>query len=163
MKIHRRHKNKNLLWIIIAIGAAALIGIYVSASFSNNARDEDAARLAVGQFGQQLKNVPLLASQAVLTESLKENYGTLISADLLAEWIAHPSEAPGRTTASPWPEKIRVISMKKISADLYEAKGIVITVTSDTIVRGGDAGEYPVTLELQKINGLWVITNFKTQ
>ncbi len=132
------------------------------------ADDEQTTIAAVAEvvrtFGSRLKSVPLLASKAELERSMRENYGGLVTEALIDKWLADPLNAPGRLTSSPWPDRIEIRSIQKISddadaRDAYEVKGEIIEITSVEVEGGGVAAKRPITLVVEKTDGRWVITD----
>ena len=67
---------------------------------------EAAVRHLVTEFGSRLKNVSLLATEDTVKNSIRENYGDLVSPALLGKWHNDVNQAPGRVTSSPWPERM---------------------------------------------------------
>ncbi|MFA6940537.1 MAG: hypothetical protein WCQ54_06070, partial [Clostridiaceae bacterium] len=104
-----------------------------------------------------LKSVPLLASKDALRKSMEENYGSYVTSPLIEKWINDPQNAPGRLTSSPWPDRIEIQSIKKISKVTYEVKGEIIEITSTEMIDGGYAAKRPITLLVKKTNNRWMI------
>jgi len=121
--------------------------------------DQAAVFKVVEDFGQRLKNVSLLAPDDVVTKSIKENYAEYVSPELLAQWQEDPANAPGRLTSSPWPERIDIAQIVKLSDTKYQAKGDIIEVTSMEMVEGGYAAKRPIVLEVEKKDNQWLITS----
>ncbi|MDH7480274.1 MAG: hypothetical protein QHH02_09705, partial [Syntrophomonadaceae bacterium] len=123
-------------------------------------RQEDDASVAalVGEFGRRLKSVSLLAPEEVVSRSIQENYGGLVAPALLAEWQKNPQDAPGRTVSSPWPERIEVQNIERLSESGFVVRGEIIEVTSVEMANGGAAARRPVALEVGKVDGRWLIT-----
>ena len=119
--------------------------------------DQQAISNLVENFGKKLQAVPLLASQEVAAQSMKDNYGSFVSPALLAKWQQDPANAPGRTVSSPWPERIEILSMEKISADDYQVKGNIIEITSEEKANGGAAATRPIALEVKRSEKQWLI------
>ncbi|MHB1395014.1 MAG: hypothetical protein ACYCYE_18550 [Clostridia bacterium] len=119
--------------------------------------DEKAAASLVEGFGSKLQAVSLLAPKDILEKSMRENYGEFVSQALLAEWISNPINAPGRLTSSPWPDRIEVLTIEKLSEYVYEVKGEIIEITSTEKENGGIAAKRPITLIVKKINNNWLI------
>ncbi len=110
-------------------------------------------------FGEQLKMVSLLAPENVIKESMEEHYGDYVSTELIEKWVKDPENALGRMLSSPWPERIEVLSAEKTDENEYVVKGKVIEVTSVELKEGGAAARRPVTFNVNKIDGKWVITD----
>ena len=119
--------------------------------------DQQAISNLVENFGKKLQTVPLLASQEVAAQSMKDNYGSFVSPTLLAKWQQDPTNAPGRMVSSPWPERIEILSMEKISADDYQVKGNIIEITSEEKANGGAAATRPIALEVKRSEKQWLI------
>lgn len=113
----------------------------------------------VRSFGSKLKMVSLLAPDELLKESMNENYGKIVTKELIEKWIKNPSEAPGRAVSSPWPERIDIESSERVSDGKYKIKGFIIEVTSAEKTSGEIAAKREITLDVEKINGSWVISN----
>ncbi len=121
--------------------------------------DEVVIGRLVGEFGGKLQLVSLQAPKEVASKSIKENYGSYLSSTLLARWQNDPGQAIGRTVSSPWPERIEVLTTRKLSADTYEVKGEIIEVTSAEKANGGIAAKRPIALGVTRIDGRWLINS----
>lgn len=111
----------------------------------------------VEEFGARLKNVSLLAPDAA--GQIETQYAGLASAELIAAWQADPTQAPGRLTSSPWPDRIDIKSVELVRTQGYRVFGFVVEATSDQqtdMVAG-----YPVELTLSQVDGNWLITEFQ--
>jgi hypothetical protein len=115
----------------------------------------------VKSFGEKLKMVSLLAPEDMVKDSIKEYYGEFVSPTLLEKWLNDPAKAPGRTTSSPWPERIDIISAEKLSDTEYEVKGYIIEVTSVEMAEGGIAATRPAKFIIRNIDGKWLIDDIK--
>jgi hypothetical protein len=113
----------------------------------------------VKAFGLRMQKVSVLADAA--SQQMDHEYTGLVTPELIAKWKATSTEAVGRVTSSPWPEKIEIVTTSKIDANTYKVEGNVIEVTSDSAHKGGPAAIYPVIIELQKRNDVWLIASFK--
>jgi hypothetical protein len=163
---------------VLATGGILLCGILAAGIYvlwhqagvrsvrEKQTQDENAIQTLVLQFGEKLKNVPLLAPKAVAAKAIEENYGSFVSADILAAWKADPTEAPGRLTSSPWPKGIDITSIIPNTDGSYDVQGKVMAVTSADL---GPQG-VPITegtldsliaLRLRKEGGRWLITGFQ--
>ena len=142
--------NKKLLLIILVL-AIAVSGAYL---WNNQKKqDEIAVRSAVEGFGKVLKNVSLLAPQEVLGQSLEQNYKDFVTPSLLEEWKNDPSKALGRLTSSPWPDRIEIDEVEKISDNAYLVQGYIIEMTST----GETTIKRHVALSVVKNNDRWLI------
>lgn len=117
----------------------------------------------VTEFGSNMKNVSLLAPADVLQKEMDENYKSYVVPELLENWKANPQEAPGRLTSSPWPERIEIDDVTLVTPLIYQVKGRVIEMTSDSTTT--QAASYQVVIEVFKGNegGTWRISTFEKQ
>lgn len=113
----------------------------------------------VESFGSKLQKVPLLASEDLLRKSMEENYGDYVSEELIEKWVKDPLNAPGRQVSSPWPDRIEIISIAKLTDNSYEVKGEIIEITSVEKKNGGFAAKHPITLKVEKFCCGWIITD----
>ncbi|HYK73480.1 MAG TPA: hypothetical protein VEV44_10260 [Pseudoneobacillus sp.] len=111
----------------------------------------------VMEFCQTLQKVSLSASQEIVNKSIQENYKDFVSPTLLSKWMKDTQNAPGRLTSSPWPDRIELVSIEKLSNDAYKVKGEIMEVTSTEKADGGFAAKRPITLVVKKNNQLWLI------
>ncbi len=111
----------------------------------------------VEEFGTKLQRVSLQAPKDIVNKSMQENYGDFVSPTLLAEWLKNPGNAPGRVLSSPWPDRIEILSLEKLSEYAYEVKGEIVEMTSMEKVSGGVAAKRPITLLVKKIRNRWLI------
>lgn len=117
------------------------------------AEKEEITNLVEG-FGSKLKMVSLLAPKDVLEKEMKENYSEYISQGLMDKWLSDPENAFGRVTSSPWPEKIEIEEIEKISEDEYKVQGNIIEITS--VETDGEILR-PIILNIKLIEDNWLI------
>lgn len=120
-------------------------------------KNEQEVKNLVKEFGSRLKSVSLLAPKEDLEKSMQENYGYLVDQELRNEWLEDPSNAPGRLTSSPWPDRIEISDVSKTSDDTFEVKGDIIEITSVEMKNGGVAAKRPITLLVKKVDNEWLI------
>jgi hypothetical protein len=144
--------------LILVIGGAYLISVTPF-----QADQEAAIRRLVEDFGQQLKDVSLLAPSADVEQAMRANYGPYVLDVLIQEWAIDPMNAPGRLTSSPWPERIDIRALTKETDTRYRVEGDIVEVTNE----GGGIGEEPtealrrpVTVVTERLDGDWKITEF---
>ncbi len=169
--------NKNNTSIVLSIAALIVLGFI--AFFALNERppitspgdetpvsneDDMAIRTLVTDFGSKLKNISLLMSPTDVRNQMQEHYGEYLTSELLAEWQADPGKAVGRNVSSPWPEKINVAGITKVSDTTYKVEGNVIevaTAPSTTTTETEIAAVYPVTLMVIKNGDRWLISGIE--
>lgn len=113
----------------------------------------------VKRFGKQLKLVPLLAPQDIVRKSMEEHYSDYVTPQLLNKWQKDPMNAPGRLTSSPWPDRIEIISIHKVSDDQYIVIGKIIEITSAEKLTRGVASLKPIILTLARYDGRFIIVD----
>ena len=79
-------------------------------------------------FGAKLKSVYLTSPPEIVRQDITEHYGDYVHSELLMEWVNDPQIAPGRLTSSPWPERIEILSMEKLSNNICRVQGKIIEV-----------------------------------
>ncbi|KJS86928.1 MAG: hypothetical protein JM58_06050 [Peptococcaceae bacterium BICA1-8] len=121
--------------------------------------DELIVKGLVEDFGSRLQKVSLQGPEEVIEKSMQEEYGDFVSPALIKQWLNKPLNAPGRLTSSPWPERIEILSIKKLSEARYEVTGEVIEVTSVEKENDGVAARRPITLVVEKIEDSWLINS----
>lgn len=121
---------------------------------------EDPAVLdVVNRFGRAMGGVSLLAPDTVVRRELRDAYAPVVTEDLLDEWLANPSSAPGRLVSSPRPDRIEVGGVEAAAAGACVVRGDVIHVTSAD-APGEVADRQAVTLTLRR-NGEWRIAGYE--
>lgn len=63
-------------------------------------------------------------------------------------------------SSSPWPERIDIVSIEKLSDFEYVVNGNIIKMTSVEMTQGGIAGSKPVTLDIKKLEDQWLIDDY---
>ncbi len=116
----------------------------------------DEVRSLVEDFGGKLQSVSLLAPEDILKESMEENYGQLVSQDLIEKWLEDPENAPGRLVSSPWPDRIEILAIDKLAEGKYGVEGEIVEITSNEDEEG--IGR-PITLTVENIDGNWLISD----
>lgn len=163
--------------IFVIIGTALLLGASIFGYAGHTAKDmipkETAPKVQLQQpvavdeavivrklvedFGKKLQLVSLSASRGLASKSIHENYGAFLSPALLGKWQSDPKQAIGRTVSSPWPDRIEISTVTKVSDSLYKVTGKIVEITSTEAVNGGSAATRPVTLVVKKTNNYWLI------
>ena len=150
--------RRNQLYIIIAV-IVFLMAAFIIYSIYNNDNSKDESKdviVLVEDFGSTLKNVSLLAPRDLVIEAIEANYSPYVTDELMQSWLAHPRRAPGRTTSSPWPERIEITEVVRLSEGEFSVKGRIVEVTSSEA--GGGAAVYrPVELIVRKVGNKWLI------
>ena len=129
------------------------------AQVNNTEEDKIAVAVLVESFGNKLQQVSLLAPPEDLKKSMEDNYGRYLTSELLAEFLNDPDNAPGRLTSSPWPDRIEITSTEKTSEGLYKVAGTIIEVTSTEQGTENAAAKRPITLDVKKVDGKWLISS----
>jgi hypothetical protein len=147
-----------ILAIVVLIGAA--IGVYLIKQAPTAQDDENAVRALVIEFGTKLKDVSLLGPTA--SEDIQNVYRPYATSVLITKWQNTLSDAPGRTTSSPWPDRIEVASVTKENSDQYRVEGVIVEVTNE----GGGINEAPteavrrpVMLTVSREGDAWKISD----
>ena len=151
--------RKNQFYIVIAV-VVVLMALFITYSIRNGASSnnevDDAIKL-VEEFGGTLKNVSLLAPRDLVIEAIKESYSPYVTDELLQKWINSPRSAPGKTTSSPWPQRIEVTEINRLSEDEYSIKGRIAEVTSTEAESGGAFAFRPIELIVRRVENKWLI------
>ena len=93
--------------------------------------DSDTASVTalVRGFGKVLKDVSLLDTAGVAS-AMEKAYDSYVTPELLKVWVENPSQAPGRTVSSPWPDHIDIYDVRKESDTAYTVSGQIVELTS---------------------------------
>ncbi|TJX59638.1 hypothetical protein E8P77_21065, partial [Soehngenia saccharolytica] len=111
----------------------------------------------VETFGKKLQIISLLEPKDILDKDMEDNYSDLVSQKLIDAWKADPLNAPGRLVSSPWPDRIEIKTLNKISKSEYQVEGNIIEITSDELEHGGISSHRPIMLTVRKTNNKWMI------
>lgn len=122
-----------------------------------SANDEAAVTSLIENFGGKLQTVSLLAPKDIVNKSIQENYSDFISPTLLAKWQSDPQNAPGRLTSSPWPDHIKIESIKEVSENEYKVKGKIIEITNAKKANDEVAAQRSISLNVKKTGERWLI------
>lgn len=151
--------RKNQFYIIIAV-LVVLMALFIIYSIKNEGssnNDNDEVIRLVEDFGGTLKNVSLLAPRDLVIQAIKENYSPYVTDELLQKWMNSPRSAPGKTTSSPWPQRIEVTEIDRLSEDEYSIKGRISEVTSTEAESGGAFAFRPIDLIVRRVENKWLI------
>ncbi len=91
---------------------------------------------------------------------MEKHYGEYVTPKLIEDWLNDPMKAPGRFLSSPWPERIDILEVEKLSEDEYEVTGNIIELTSVELKEGGIASKKSIILNIKKYDGKWLIDAF---
>lgn len=150
--------KKTLIIILIVAVVIIGVGLYFQNQRNSNIVSPTQVKSLVEEFGKKLQNVYLTSPEEKVRQDIEENYQDFLSPSLLALWLENPSQALGRLTSSPWPDRIEVDSIEKINDSEYQVNGKVIEITSVEAVEGGAATSRDIKLTVEKINGKWLIS-----
>ncbi len=155
-----RSKPVVALIVVLVLVAGAFTALYFG-PVARETRGSDAAEAVLREFGGKLKNVSLLSENDVLVASIEENYAPYITEELLADWKANPSHAPGRLTSSPWPDRLGV------GTTIVQGSGRVMTgeVVLVTSTESGDesADTVPFVAQLIPTKSGWKIAAYQEE
>lgn len=136
-----------------------LPGVSADQALQDNEKDRAAVEKLVKDFGTKLQTVSLQAPKDILIKSMQENYGNYVKPALIEKWSNDPVNAPGRVSSSPWPDRIEISTVDKISDNAFEVTGKVIEITSQELANGGIAAKRPITLKVEKADSQWIISD----
>lgn len=145
--------------LTLLVASAAAYAYYTHYQAESSLADGAQVRMTVSGFGDQLKQVPLLAPDDLVSKAMDMYYGLYVSPELLTTWKQDPQDAPGRLTSSPWPDRIEITAVTKNQDGTYTIDGNIVEVTS------GDNGpqvadSYAVQFTLTKGPDGWQITGY---
>ena len=151
--------------LLVAVGGVLIFAAaYYTRFFGNDGMpftDDLKPETVVTEFGDRMKQVSLLAPEADVAVSMDEHYAKFVHPETLAAWKADPANAPGRLTSSPWPDHIEIATSTRISDTEYRVDGVVVELTSDTALYGGQTTGYPVSVGLVWHDQQWMIRTFE--
>jgi len=154
--------NRIWPWLAVLVILLVIGGAYLISVTPFQADQERAVREVVTKFGDQLKNISLLAPREDVALAMQANYMPYVAPELLAQWENDPMNAPGRLTSSPWPDHIDITSITKESDTRYAVEGAIVEVSSEG---GGidesasEAARRPISLIVEKNGNGWYITS----
>jgi hypothetical protein len=123
---------------------------------------ERAVRRLVALFGSRMQTVSLLVPDSLAASRLQEAYGSLVTPDLLSDWMARPTVAPGRRVSSPWPDRIEVQSVTPSGADEYLVTGSLVYETSTSGQSVARVAARPVRIQVRRTgDGGWRISMYE--
>jgi hypothetical protein len=159
MYISKKHFYIIIAAIVILMAMFIIFSIYNDNSL--NEENDEVIKL-VEEFGEALKNVSLLAPKDVVVKAIEDNYSPYVTKELLRKWINDPRNAPGRISSSPWPERIEISEVERLSEGEYSVKGKIIEVTSTEVGSGGAAAVRAVELIVRRVGNNWLIDEMTT-
>ena len=88
-------------------------------------------------------------------------YGQYITSTLLERWKTNPEEAPGRLISGPWPDRIELRNIRRLTEDKYLVYGDIIEVTSVEELTGGYVAKNPVAITIVREKDSWLIDDME--
>jgi len=150
--------KKFLIFLLLMAIPFSILGCTKSNTVNTDEEDKKAVASLVEGFGSKLQMVSLLAPSDTVKKSMDENYSSYVTPQLLEKFKSDPLNAPGRLTSSPWPDRIEIASADKVSDGVYKVEGKIIEITS-TEKKGEAAATRPITIEVKKTDGKWLISS----
>lgn len=146
-----------VILVLIIIGIVAYGHSRNEDSIRATIDSTEEARNLVIDFGEEMKNVSLLAPSDILAASMDAHYGKYLAPELLSSWKHDPSTALGREVSNPYPDRIEIGSVTVDDGNEYTVVGRVIEITSDQAGTGNVTDTYEVTFTLKDRNGTLLI------
>lgn len=150
-------KNLAYVLVVVAVIVGALYFFFVRTQADPEVPGQ--ATALVEQFGRQLQYVSLTTNEEAVAAAIDEYYGQFVDEELLEEWKESPTEAPGRLTSSPWPDRI-VVHETVWERGGYTVRGSLIEVTSETEAGQAPPQSYVIEARVEREDGAWRITEF---
>lgn len=123
---------------------------------------EQAVRRTVRVFAARMQTVALLAPDSIAASRVQEAYGTLVTPDLLSDWMARPAAAPGRRISTSWPDRIEVATVQPSGVDEYLVTGALIYESGAAGKSTSRVAARPVRLHVRRAgDGTWRISMFE--
>jgi len=127
---------------------------HIEEQMQNDSLHEEVISNLIKDFGSNLKLVSLLSPKETLEKDMMENYGEFVSEKLIEKWLSDPENAPGRLTSSPWPDRIEIDNIEKVSESEYKVQGKIVEVTNTE--KDGELTR-KIVLNVMKIDTKWLI------
>ncbi len=140
--------------LLFLCAAIAAVGYFFWDEISIRA-NERGVRSLVEDFGERMQKVSLLSPDA--PDSIASEYRDFVSPALIALWQSDPSKAPGRTTSSPWPDRIEITQMVPQGAG-YLVQGALVFLAEGS---EESAGITPVYIQVVRESGEWKIVAYQ--
>jgi len=118
--------------------------------------NEEEAIKVVEEFGSKLQLVSLMSPKDILTKSMEEEYSQYVATGLIYEWIEDPLNAPGRLTSSPWPDRIEILNIEKITDYSFSVEGQIVEMTNVK----GEEFRRNVNIIVEMVTDKWIISKF---
>lgn len=151
--------QRYLIVLVTLIAASGLSYWYYQYNHAHSSlSDISQVRMTVEGFGDELRQVSLLAPADAVAKAMNEHYSYYVHPDLLAKWEADPMHAPGRLTSSPWPDAIKVGTSTANADGTYTMDASIIERTSASTT---PAATIPVRFTLTKGPDGWQITGYE--
>lgn len=146
----------------IALAVVVIALALIAAYFILKPSDETKARTVATTFVQELQNVSLTQDTEALRSAIAARYAPYVTPELLAEWQADPSFAPGRETSSPWPDRIFIKSATQ-QGDSFVLNADILYVTSVEAASPEEdaAGVKMVVMQIIPTDDGWRIAAFE--
>ncbi len=142
-----------LLGVVVVLGALFLF-FKEKKNAQEDAVGESEVRVVVSEFSSKITNVSLLLPQSQLRTVMEKEYAQYVSAELMDVWAQNPTSAIGDARGSSSPYDIEIVNMFRNDDGSYIVEGHVRSLEDVS----GTLFSYPVTLGLQYLSGMWMIT-----
>ncbi len=157
----KHFSKRNLL---LAAGAVLLLGaIGLAVYFSTRPyvpSNDLQVRTVVNNFGDELRQVSLVATTASTTESMDRYYSYYIRPDLLSSWKTSPKTALGRQTILPWPDHIDIHSLTDNENGTFTVEAAIVG-TSKGLASSTPPKEIPVRFTVSQGPDGWQISAYE--
>jgi len=117
-------------------------------------------RTLVTEFGTKLQFVSLAAPTDLRRAAMEVHFGQFVAPELIQAWAPEGTEALGRYSSSPRPDRIDIVEVRHAGTN-YVVEANVIEVASTPEGDEQPAVVYPVTLSLEKRQGEWKIVKME--
>lgn len=155
------HPYRNFVLVGLALAVVLVAGYFLTRPSVPTEQELLRARATVESFGRSLQKVPLLGDAQAVADAMQQHYAPYVATGLLRDWKKDPSQAPGRFTSSPWPDRIEVSEVLGNSDRSATARGSIIEITSDSMTGGTPPQAYVIEARLKRTGSNWKIVEFR--
>lgn len=143
--------KKVLVGLVVVLVGLVVAGLILSFKMPESLTPEEKQEIInlVEGFGEKLVSVDKVAPDGMIAQDIEENYSPFLTDNLILEWTFDSAKVLGRVCSSPWPERIEIVSVKKLDTNSAKVKGNVVWVAS------GGENKLEITEKVPVVLILW--------
>ncbi len=129
--MQRKTRTLSIVGIVAVLVVGGVLALYFGPT-ARVVRGDESAKNVMIEFGTKLKNVSLRGDAATISAAIETEFGPFVTPELLADWKANHSRAPGSIATSTIADRLGVGSISVQGTSRIISGEVILVSTPGT-------------------------------